>query len=346
MLNQNRRKFMSQMASATAGAAVLANAAQTEAQETRPAPARREPIGDPSIPLEIIFLGTGSPGMVMDERRGGSCEVIMAFGEPLLFDVGHLALHNLAECGLHPNDIQYLFFTHTYHYDHFSEFGSFVQIRALRREPPIRQGGAQGQGRPAEPGQRPARPPQRNRGGGAGPLYVYGPGDTQDRIDLILHQVYAEDIRAQNLVRRDAVKVHLADEGVACQTEKWTVTSTHVAHGPNALGFRIDAGDKSMAISGDVAEPSKDPNARPRIVGFPCESIEQLAEGVDLFIIDTCGKHSSPKELAAAVARVNPGRVLLTHVINTRSGNTYRDEVMKVYKGEVTIAENQMRIRV
>lgn len=339
--NESRRKFFGQMASVTAGAAVLGGAAHGSAQEESPA-ARREPIGDPDVPLEIILLGTGSPGIVMDERRGGACEVIVAYGEPLLFDLGHLAVHNLVEAGLHPNDIRYVFFTHTYHYDHFCDFAGFAQIRALRRVPPKRPAGPAAE----RPGPRPgARPPQR-RGPGAGPLLVHGPADTKERIDLVLQQVFAEDIRAQNLVRRDAVKVHMADEGVACQTEKWTVTSTHVKHGPNALGYRIDAGGKSVAISGDVAEPSQDPGAARRIVGFPCESMERLAEGTDVFIIDACGRHSTPKELAAAVVRANPKRVVLTHVQNTASGIIYRDEMRKIYEGEIVIAENQKRIQV
>jgi len=336
--NESRRKFMGQMASVTAGAAVLAGTAHGSAQEESPA-ARREPIGDPDVPLEIILLGTGSPGIVMDERRGGACELIMAYGEPLLFDLGHLAVHNLVEAGLHPNDIRYLFFTHTYHYDHFCDFAGFAQIRALRRVPP-RRPAAEG------PGRRPGARPTQRRGGGAGPLLVYGPADTKERIDLVLQQVFAEDVRAQNLVRRDAVKVHLADEGVACQTEKWTVTSTRVKHGPSALGYRIDAGGKSVAISGDVAEPSEDLGAARRIVGFPCESMECLAEGVDVFIIDACDRHSTPKELAAAVVRANPKRVVLTHVQNTASAVVYRDEMKRVYEGEVIIAENQKRIHV
>lgn len=339
--NESRRKFIERTASVTAGAAVLGGAAFASAQEEGPA-ARRKPVGDPEVPLEIILLGTGSPGIVMDERRGGACEVIMAYGEPLLFDLGHLAVHNLIEAGLHPNDVRYVFFTHTYHYDHFCDFAGFAQIRALRRVPQKKPAGPAAEG----PGQRPGARPAQRRGPGAGPLLVYGPADTKERIDLVLQQVFAEDIRAQNLVRRDAVKVHVTDEGVACQTEKWTVTSTHVKHGPNALGYRIDAGGKSVAVSGDVAQPSEDPGAARRIVGFPCESMERLAEGVDVFIIDACGRHSTPKELAATVVRANPKKVVLTHVQNTASAVVYRDEMKRVYEGEIVIAENLMRIQV
>ena len=65
-----------------------------------------------------------------------------------------------------------------------------------------------------------------------------------------------------------------------------------------------------------------------------------------MFIIDACGRHSTPKELAAAVVRANPKKVVLTHVQNTASAVVYRDEMKKVYEGEVIIAENQKRIRV
>lgn len=273
---------------------------------------------------------------------GGACEVVLAYGEPLLFDLGHLGLTHLVQAGLHPNDIRRVFFTHTYHYDHFCDFDGFMQIRALRRTPLQRRNIQTRQRRP----QKSRGESGRQFGGGAGPLYVYGPADTKERIDLVLRQVYSEDIRVQNLVRRDAVKVQVANEGVACQAEKWKVTSTHVKHGPNALGYRIDAGGKSVAISGDVAEAVRDLGGGSRIVGFPCESIERLAKGTDLFIIDACGRHNTPEKLAAAVVRANPRKVVLTHVQNTASAVIYRDKMKKVYEGEVIIAKNLVRIRV
>ena len=338
--NQNRRQFLGRMASVSAGiTAVLGRATFASARQKGLAP-RSEPIGDPDVPLEVILLGTGSPGIALDEQRGGACEVVLAYGEPLLFDLGHLGLTHLVQAGLHPGDISRLFFTHTYHFDHFCDFDGFVQIRLIPRVPQR----GRSQGTAQRPGAAATRRPTR----GAGPLFVYGPADTKERIDLVLRQVYAEDIRAQNLVRRDAVKVQLANEGVACQAEKWKVTSTHVRHGPNALGYRIDAGGKSVAISGDVAEAAETKGVGPvrYIAGFPCESIERLAKGTDLFIIDACGKHNTPEKLAAAVVRVNPRKVVLTHVQNTASAIIYRDKMKQVYKGEVVIAKNLMRIRV
>jgi len=366
--NQSRRKFFGQMASLSAGAAVLGQAVQEAAAQEEKAPiVHRKPAGDPEVPLEVILLGTGSPGISLEEQRGGACEVVLVYGEPLLFDLGHLGLTHLVQAGLHPCDIRHLFFTHTYHYDHFCDFDGFVQVRVMPRVPgqgrspgmaqrpgsrPAKVGGQGTGARPGERrGQRPDAAAMRRPRRGAGPLFVYGPADTKDRIDLVLRQVYAEDIRAKNLVRRDAVKVRLADEGVVCETEQWKVTSTHVKHGPNALGYRIDAGGKSVAISGDVAEPVEAPeNARPGpvryIAGFPCESIERLAAGVDLFIIDACARHNTPKELAAAVVRTNPKKVVLTHVQSTASAIVYRDEIKNVYQGEIIIAENLKRIRV
>lgn len=340
--NQNRRQFLSRMASASAGVgAVLGRATFASARQKGLAP-RSEPIGDPEVPLEVIFLGTGSPGIALDEQRGGACEVVLAYGEPLLFDLGHLGLTHLVQAGLHPNDIRRVFFTHTYHYDHFCDFDGFMQIRALRRTPLQKPNTQTRQRRPQKSGGESGR----QFGRGAGPLYVYGPADTKERIDLVLRQVYSEDIRAQNLVRRDAVKVKLANEGVVCQAEKWKVTSTHVKHGPNALGYRIDAGGKSVAISGDVAEAAEGVGPVRYIAGFPCESIERLAKGTDLFIIDACGKHNTPEKLAAAVVRANPRKVVLTHVQNTASAIIYRDKMKKLYEGEVIIAKNLMRIRV
>jgi len=306
----DRRKFCKQIVALGVGLGA-AHAATGQNPQTQPAVKTRGG-GSPDIPLEVLFLGTGSPGLDLNERRGGACEIIFAHGEPLLFDLGHLGLANLAQAGVHPADIQRLFFTHTYHYDHFSDFDGFVMTRTLQR--------------------------------GSAPLQVYGPADTADRINLVLRQVYAEDIRAQNLVRQDTVTVHHVDSGVAVQTPKWTVTTVHVKHGPNALGYRIDAGDKSITISGDIAEAQAGPGRR--IAGFPCESIEKLASGTDLFIMDACPMHSSPEEIGAAAARAKPGKVVLTHVRDTASARACRKVVQEAFSGEVVIAENLMRIRV
>jgi len=308
----DRRNFCKQVVTLGVGlGAALTATAQSPAPKTQSAVTTRGG-GDPDVPLEVLFRGTGSPGLDLNERRGGACEIIFAHGEPLLFDLGHLGLANLAQAGFHPADIQRLFFTHTYHYDHFADFEGFAMTRNLQRGP--------------------------------APLHVYGPADTADRINLVLRQVYAEDIRAQNLVRFDTVKIHHVDNGVAFQTPKLTVTTVHVKHGPNALGYRIDAGGKSVTISGDIAEPQSGPGRR--IAGFPCESIEKLASGTDLFIMDACPMHSSPEEIAAAAARAKPKKVVLTHVRDTVSAKACREVVQKMFGGEVVIAENLMRIRV
>ena len=103
-----------------------------------------------------------------------------------------------------------------------------------------------------------------------------------------------------------------------------------------------------MTISGDIAEAAKGAGPGPvrYVGGFPCESIERLAQGTDLFVIDGCPRHNTPGELAAAVIRAKAKKVVLTHVQDTASAIVYRDEMKKVYKGEVIIAENLMRLRV
>ena len=140
--------------------------------------------------------------------------------------------------------------------------------------------------------------------------------------------------------------MQVADEGLACESRDWQVTSTHVKHGPNALGYRIDAGGKSVTISGDIAVAAAGTGPVRYIDGFPCESIERLAKDTDLFIVDACGRHNPPEELAAAIARANPKKVVLSHVQNTASARVNQEQVRKAYKGEVIIAENLKRIPV
>jgi ribonuclease BN (tRNA processing enzyme) len=285
---------------------------QTQAADSQPSTVIKRVQADPAVPLEILFLGTGSPGIDLAECRGGACEIVFAQREPLLFDLGHLGLAHLLQAGLHPADIRHLFFTHTYHYDHFCDFAGFIMCRTLQRD--------------------------------AGPLQVYGPADTRERVSLLLSQVYAEDIRAQNLIRRNLIQFHTLDKDTPVQNAQWTVRAVHVKHGPNALGFRVEAGGRSVTISGDIAEPQAGPGRR--IAGFPCESIEQLAQGSDVFIMDACPMHSTPQAIGEAAVRAKPKKVILTHVRDGASGQECRKVVQQIFGGEVAVAENLSRVRV
>lgn len=310
-VDSDRRQFCKNVIALGAGLGASALTNQGLTAESQPTP-RRQGQSDPGIPLEVVFLGTGSPGIDLAESRGGACEIVFAHGEPLLFDLGHLGLAHLLQAGLHPADIRHLFFTHTFHYDHFCDFAGFIMCRTLHRN--------------------------------TAPLHIYGPADTENRIDVLLRQVFAEDIRAQNLLRQKLIQFHTLDKDTPVENPKWTVNAVHVKHGPHALGYRIDAGGQSVAISGDIAEAQGSPGRR--IAGFPCESIEALARGSDLFIMDACPMHSSPQAVGEAAARTKPRKVVLTHVRDTASAREYKKTVQQIYGGEVIIAENLLRMRV
>jgi len=69
----------------------------------------------PHTPTSIHILGAGTP--TPTPTRFGSAYVADVDGVKIMFDCGPAATHKLVQSGLHPTEIDNLFFTH-HHFDH------------------------------------------------------------------------------------------------------------------------------------------------------------------------------------------------------------------------------------
>jgi len=262
--------------------------------------------------LKVVLLGTGGPDIDPWDIRGGTTEIIIIDEEAILVDCGFWVVERLIQGPIKPWSIDNLFITHSFHYDHFVSYPTFLFIR---------------------------------NGNTAKPLNVYGPRKTKRRSDLLLKEVWDDDPRAQRTLTRNQVKVtEILDEGLFCEGKNWKAYSTFVRHSEgNAVGFRIDTHYGSVGISGDIRDEKG---------GLPDENLTKLVKGVDLFIVDADEGHSAPEKVGEACRDSEAEKVILTHLHNRawRQGkkNDYSNlvnTVKSMYKGEVILAQELLEIK-
>jgi len=117
------------------------------------------------------------------------------------------------------------------------------------------------------------------------------------------------------------------------QVGPFTITADRVAHPIEAFGLRISAGGRSLAYSGDTG---------------PCESLDALAKGVDLFLCEASwlhspdnppGVHMSGREAGESATRAQTQRLLLTHVVPWVDPQESLVEAGSTFTGSLALAE-------
>lgn len=187
------------------------------------------------------------------------------------------------------------------------------------------------------------------------PLNVYGPAGLKDMTGHILEAWKKDiDIRIHGLEKQSAppiVQVHEIKPGVVYKDANLTVTAFLVKHGSwdEAFGYRFDALDRSVVVSGDTS---------------PADSIVRACNGCDVLLHemyddsepqkfgsgDTPSReyysafHSDAEELAALAAQARPKLLVLYHQMG--AGKPIVDGLMldalrgAGYKGAVVSAHD------
>jgi len=268
----------------------------------------------------VVFLGTGVPGPTPD-RQGPSLAVV-AGGRAYLVDVGVGVVRQANAAylrgirALQPRGLSIAFVTHL-HSDHT------IGLPDLMLTPWVI--------------------------GRTAPLELYGPPGISAMADN-LEKAYAEDIhiRTTGLEQGNTtgykVNAHDIQPGVAYQDGAVKVTAFAVKHGswPLALGYRFDAGGKSIVISGDTA---------------PAESVVENCNGCDLLIHEVylglpqtgtgsgekwakymAAFHTSAAELADIATRAHAKSLAATHLVGDPAA--LGEALKKGYAGKITIARD------
>ena len=281
----------------------------------------------PSKDVKIVFLGTGSP--IPNADRQGPSLAIVAGGKAYLVDAGSGVSRQANSAfqrgipALRPDDLDIAFLTHL-HSDHTLGLPDLIFTPWIV--------------------------------GRAKPLRLFGPEGTKEMAAHIL-EAFKEDIqvRTTGLESGDTtgykVDGHDVQPGNIYQDGNVSVKAFLVKHGSwkEALGYRFDAGGKSIVVSGDTA---------------PAESVVEACSGCDALVHEVySGRaansqkpalsleqwmkyesafHTSATELGDIAARAKAKMLILTHwglLGNAKEDDMVR-EIHEKYSGPIVIARD------
>ena len=242
---------------------------------------------------EVIVLGSGMPAA--DPDRFGPAVAIVSNGTAYLVDCGSGVVRRAAAAqrngipALEASKLNIAFVTHL-HSDHTIGYPDLILSPwVLGRD---------------------------------GPLNVYGPAGLKEMTDHILEAWKKDiDVRVHGLEKRPGppvVQVHEIHPGVVYKDANVTVTAFLVKHGSwdEAFGYRFDAPDRSIVISGDTA---------------PTDSVVKACNGCDVLLHEMYDDsisgssedkppspyfssfHTNSQELAAIAGKARPKLLVLYH---------------------------------
>ena len=252
-----------------------------------------------------------------------------------MFDCGPATTYKMAQIGLHPLDIDYLFFT-PHHFDHDVDYPCFMMTRwdeSIGKENPLR---------------------------------VFGPNNTESITERLVGEkgAFAYDINARTnhplsqltyqrrggILPRPRMNVNAldVDPGTVFTGNDFEVTAApaeHVEPYHDSLAYRLDTSEGSIVFTGDTE---------------PCERVVELARGADALVSQcgnfesvyeahindiTWGLHGQTGTLGAAEMAAEAGvkQLFLVHVGPDLSASKNRGrgvtEIKTVFDGEVTLTD-------
>lgn len=278
------------------------------------------PPASPADRAKVIILGSGTP--IPDPASFGPSVAVVVNGQAYLFDAGpgvvrraQAAAEKFGTAALDASNLTRLFFTHL-HSDHTLGYGDviFTPWVVGRRQP----------------------------------LEVYGPEGVEAMTEH-LNQAYAADIKirtegAERLSKQGhTVNVHeISAGGPVYRDANVTIRAIPVPHGswPLAFGYAIDAGGRSIVISGDTA---------------PSEAIVEACQGCDVLVHEVYSAdrfkivfgpgrgeyhktfHTSTRQLAELASKAKPKLLVLYHQLyfGRPSEVDLEKEIRRSYQGQV-----------
>ncbi len=256
--------------------------------------------------LRVVLCGTGSP--MPDPARARACTAVIAGGKAYLVDIGPGAVNSLQLMGFPLDRVAGVFLTH-YHSDHIGDLGELGM--------------------------------QTWAGGRAAPLTVHGPEGVTGVVKGF-NMAYALDDDYRTLHHGEAAmpraaaalvadSFSLGDDGsrVVFRNTDVTITAFRVKHDPikPAVGYRFDAGGRSVVVSGDTA-PTPDlvkwakgadvlvsESLSTRMITIIAKASKDA--GLDRqakMVTDTIGYHTDPVDAAKEANAAGVGLLVYSHL--------------------------------
>jgi ribonuclease BN (tRNA processing enzyme) len=255
--------------------------------------------------IRLTFFGTaaGFP----TKKRAHTTSIGLWRGEALyLFDAGAGLAQQFAAMDIDPDATRAIFLTHT-HADHVGGLAPLLQSIQLNKR--------------------------------ADPLPLYVPDASLAGVRDYLYMTYLYPLSGFDLdLRPVAEGFEYEEDGI----EVSAVPSRHLVAGeearrqigaraePQAFSYRVRVADKTVYVSGDIAEPE--------------EAAEYGAEA-DIAVVELA--HFEPEEVGAALSASGVKRLVVTHLLASLESSEAEipDRVMAAgFEGEVAVAQDGMEI--
>ena len=244
--------------------------------------------------MRVVILGSGTAVPVKD--RGYAGIYVRVGREHVLLDAGPGTLKQLARLGVTYLDLDRIFLTH-FHLDHYLDLASILFAYRL---------------------------PQLKR---RKPLTVYGPPG--------LRQLYQRlNVAFNHWLTPRGFRLHLRElQHGRLRLPGYTVQTQPMRHyDTGALGYRLTAGTKTLAYSGDTDV---------------CHGIVELGRGADLLILECSvpderkvAGHLTPSECGGIAAQADCRHLLLTHFYPVFGGYDIRRRVRRSFTGRLTLSQD------
>lgn len=243
--------------------------------------------------MRVVILGAGTA--IPANGYSPSGVYVQAGREHLLFDAGPGTAQRLRAAGVTIFDLDRIFLTH-YHLDHCLDLASI--LFALRIPEPRR----------------------------TKSLVVYGPPGLK-RLYRRLNDAFHGWLtpRSYGLTLKELKETTLRFNG-------YTVSTRWMNHSTKALGYRLEAGGKRIAYSGDTDI---------------CEQIVELGRNTHLLILECSvtderkvAGHLTPTECGRIAEQANCRHLALTHFYPVFKGYDIRKRVRRHFRGPLTLARD------
>ncbi|MBI4476419.1 MAG: MBL fold metallo-hydrolase [Acidobacteria bacterium] len=278
----------------------------------------------PAAPrTQVVLLGTGTPRP--DPQRSGPATAIVVNGTPYLIDVGPGVVRRARAAdergikGLAVTNLRTVFITHL-HSDHTVGYPDLIFTTWVQ--------------------------------GRKGPLQVYGPAGLQTMTKYILLAWQADiDTRTRGLEQRSAagvvVEAHDVKPGVVYQDANVKVTAFATNHAMESYGYRFDASDRTVVISGDT-NPSQgviDNCRQCDVLIHEAYSEDHRPANVPDWLEYRSKYHTTTTQLAEIANKTQPKLLVVYHWGGGAAGRPiseeqYLAEIQRTYRGKVVIGHD------
>jgi len=250
--------------------------------------------------MKLTVLGSGST----NSSRATIGFVLELPNQSIAIDLGFSCFKNMQKTGIDYSKINNIFFTHVEHPDHINDLTAFLFARKGLADSGL------------------SEEIQINLFAGQG-------------LKKFVQNLFVLYPLFENLPFK--LKVTELEAHSKNKFPNFSLTTKKMKHRPSSLGFRFEAGGKSIVFSGDTEQN---------------ENLVELAKNADLLVAEcnfgeeVGGDHMNAEQVAVIAARANAKALLLHHFSPEAEKVDTKAIAAKKFNGVIYVAEDLMQVTV